>query len=77
VPDLLGIGGVSLLVLTLALEAVLTQGLQILRVGDSAPLVRRLWMTRSAGMLAEAAALRKRPTSAAVGGLDRRRYRRP
>jgi hypothetical protein len=39
--------------------------------------VRRLWMTRSAGMPTEAAALRKRPISAAVGGLDRRRYRRP
>jgi hypothetical protein len=39
--------------------------------------VRRLRITRSAGMLAEAAALRKRHISAAVGGLDRRRYRRP
>jgi hypothetical protein len=34
-------------------------------------------MTRSAGMLAEAAALRKRPISATADGLDRRRYRRP
>jgi hypothetical protein len=39
--------------------------------------VRKLRMTRSAGMSAEAAALRKKPISAAVGGLDRRRYSRP
>jgi hypothetical protein len=41
VPDLFGVGGVGLLVLALALEAVL-EGLQVLRVGDSAPLRRNL-----------------------------------
>src|SRR5450756_459802 len=40
VPDLLGVGGVGFLVLALALETVLAQGLQVLWVGDSAPLGR-------------------------------------
>ena len=37
-PDLIGVGGIGFLVLALALEAALAQWLQVLRVGDSAPL---------------------------------------